>query len=103
KAYYSRARARAKGYLEDCIGGFALETVYHAVSSAEKGFDGIVHVFPVTCMPEIVSSQILEKVSLQKRIPIMSLALDEHMEKTGIETRVEAFAELLHGKKHRVN
>ncbi|HOC09038.1 MAG TPA: CoA protein activase [Bacillota bacterium] len=103
KAYYCRAKAFAKGYLEDCIGGFALDTVYHAVSSAETGFDGIVHVFPVTCMPEIVSRQVLEKISLEKKIPIMSLALDEHMERTGVETRVEAFAELLHGKKHNVN
>ncbi|MDD2573062.1 MAG: acyl-CoA dehydratase activase-related protein [Firmicutes bacterium] len=102
KTYYKRAKAYARGYLEDCIGGFALDTVYHAISSADKGFDGIVHIFPVTCMPEIVSSQILQKVSGKKRIPIMSLTIDEHMEKTGIETRVEAFAELLHSKKTRV-
>jgi predicted nucleotide-binding protein (sugar kinase/HSP70/actin superfamily) len=101
KAYYSRAKAFAEGYLEDCIGGFALDTVYHAISFAKKGFDGIVHIFPVTCMPEIVSCQILQKVSRQKKIPIMSLTIDEHNEKTGLETRVEAFAGLLHSKKQR--
>jgi len=28
----------------------------------------------------------------------MSLTVDEHMEKTGLDTRIEAFAELLHSK-----
>lgn len=102
EAYYRRAKASARGYLEDSIGGFALDTVYHAVTFAEKGFDGIVHVFPVTCMPEIVSCQILQKISFQKKIPIMSLTIDEHMERTGVETRIEAFADLLYGKKFRV-
>ena len=92
----------AKGYLEDCI-GVCIGPYNPCGILCEKGFDGIVHVFPVTCMPEIVSRQVLEKISLQKKIPIMSLALDEHMERTGVETRVEAFAELLHGKKHNVN
>ncbi|MGI6703937.1 MAG: acyl-CoA dehydratase activase-related protein [Clostridia bacterium] len=101
RAYYRKAKAYTRGYLEDCIGGFAIDTIYHAISFADKGFDGIVHIFPVTCMPEIVSSQILQKVSAKKRIPIMSLTIDEHMEKTGMETRVEAFAELLHLKKTR--
>ncbi len=99
KVYYGRAKAWAKGYLDNSIGGFALDTVYHAIQSAHAGFDGIIHIFPVTCMPEIVSCQILQKVSRQKKIPIMSLIIDEHMEKTGLETRIEAFAELLHNKK----
>lgn len=99
KAYNRKATILAKDYLKGGIGGFALDTIYHTVSSANRGFDGIVHIFPITCMPEIVSSQILQKVSVGKRIPIMSLTVDEHMEKSGMETRVEAFAELLYNRK----
>jgi predicted nucleotide-binding protein (sugar kinase/HSP70/actin superfamily) len=99
KIYYKKAISSAKGYLEDKIGGFALDTVYHTIACADAGFDGIIHIFPVTCMPEIVSCQILQKVSRQKKIPIMSLTIDEHMEKTGLDTRIEAFAELLHSNK----
>jgi predicted nucleotide-binding protein (sugar kinase/HSP70/actin superfamily) len=98
KEYYRRAENLSRNYLEEGIGGFALDTVYHAIACANAGFDGIVHIFPITCMPEIVSCQVLRKVSGQKKIPIMSLTVDEHMEKTGLDTRIEAFAELLHSK-----
>ncbi len=100
RKYHHRAISSAKGFLEECIGGFALDTVYHALHSADGGYDGVIHIFPVTCTPEIVSCQILQRVSSKKRIPIMSLTIDEHIERTGVETRIEAFSELLYSKKY---
>lgn len=88
----------SKGYLSECIGGFALETVYHSLRFADNGYDGILHVMPVTCIPEIVSKQILSQIARKKNIPVMSITVDEHNDKTGIETRLEAFAEILHLK-----
>lgn len=99
--FYRRARTFAGGFLKDSIGGFALDTVYHAAHSAVEGYDGVIHIFPITCMPEIVSCQILRRVSNKKRIPIMSLTIDEHIERIGMETRIEAFAELLYNRNHR--
>lgn len=96
---YSQMLEYTKGYLNSSVGGFALETVYNSLKYAEKGFRGIIHIMPMTCMPEIVSRQILQKISRDKNISILSITVDEHEGATGFKTRIEAFAEMLHQKK----
>lgn len=99
---YRHMKELSTDYLGESIGGFALETIYHSLRFADNGYDGILHVMPVTCIPEIVSKQILPKIARKKNIPIMSLTVDEHNDKTGIETRLEAFAEILHAKNRSI-
>ena len=54
---------------------------------------------PFSCMPEIVSQNILTKVSKEENIPVMSLVLDEQTGKAGYQTRIEAFIDLVKRKK----
>ena len=46
-----------------------------AVLAHENGFDGAIQIFPMGCMPEIVSKAILPTISKDKDFPIMSLLL----------------------------
>ena len=94
---YSRRPLRnsASGYLRGFIGGHGLESVAHSVDLAQRDLAGIIHIFPLSCMPEIVAQGILPQVSEDKNIPILSLVVDEHAGETGFQTRLEAFVDLL--------
>ena len=89
----------AKDYMKRAIGGECLETVGDAVYAAKNGIDGIIHIMPFSCMPEIVAQNILPKVSRNEGIPILELVLDEQTGKTGNITRIEAFVDLVKRKK----
>jgi predicted nucleotide-binding protein (sugar kinase/HSP70/actin superfamily) len=85
----------AKPYLAHFVGGHGLETVGAAVKFAQEGFDGIIQIFPLTCMPEIVAAGILPKVQETYKVPIMTLIVDEHTGQAGMQTRLEAFVDLI--------
>ncbi len=91
----------AKDYMKRAIGGECLETVGDTVFAAKNGIDGIIHIMPFSCMPEIVAQNILPKVSRQENIPILELVLDEQTGKAGNITRIEAFADLIKRRKIR--
>jgi len=89
-------RKRAEDYLALEIGGHARECVSKAVLAWREGFDGAIQVFPMGCMPEIVSKAILPTISKDKSLPIMTLIVDEMTGEAGYITRLEAFIDLLH-------
>ncbi len=95
KLHAVRARLAAKQYLKYEVGAYAKETVGEAVLAYERGYDGIIHLLPVGCMPEIVSKSILTSIAKEKDIPIMTLLFDEMTGEAGYLTRIEAFIDLL--------
>ncbi len=80
------------------LGAHAGHTVGHAVEFSENSFDGVIQVYPFTCMPEQSAREILPRVSEKFKKPILSLSFDEHTAKTGMTTRIEAFIETLYEK-----
>lgn len=94
--YNQRSLKRsASGYLSGFIGGHGLESVARSVDLARQDLQGVIHLFPLSCMPEIIAQGILPQVSKDGRIPILSLIVDEHAGETGFQTRLEAFVDLL--------
>ncbi len=87
-----------RGYMNNRVGGNGMETIYNALKYADMGYDGILHIMPITCMPEIVSRQVLAKISREKKISVMHITVDEHNDRTLLETRLEAFVEILSQK-----
>ncbi len=85
----------AHPYLRFPSGGESMESVGKTVLFAKKGVDGIIHIFPFTCMPELVAQTILTRVQRDLDIPILTLIFDEHTTQGGIDTRLEAFIDLL--------
>lgn len=92
----------AKDYLSLMIGGHARECVGEAVLAHEEGFDGAIQIFPMGCMPEIVSKAILPTISKDKDFPILTLVVDEMTGEAGYVTRIEAFMDLLERRKQNV-
>ena len=89
---YARA---AKPYVKTDIGGHTQETIGHTVLHARQGYDGIIQIYPLGCMPEIVAQAMLPTVSREQDIPVLTLIIDEMTGEAGYMTRVEAFVDLL--------
>ena len=101
ESHRERCVRYAKDYMKRAIGGECLETVGDTVYAAKNNIDGIIHIMPFSCMPEIVAQNILPKVSKNENIPILELVLDEQTGKAGNITRIEAFVDLVMRKKLR--
>ena len=89
-------------FLPLCIGGHARECVGEAVLASREGFDGAIQIFPMGCMPEIVSKAILPTISREKKLPVLSLIVDEMTGEAGYMTRIEAFIDLLERRREHV-
>lgn len=85
----------ARPYLGAMIGGHARETLGHTILYSKKGYDGVIQIFPFSCMPEIVAESILPVIEKDYDIPVLTLIIDEMTGEAGYMTRVEAFIDLL--------
>lgn len=88
----------ANPYLDSHVGGHGLESVAHGIEAGVNRMDGIIQLAPFTCMPEIIAMTALSTISKDFSIPTLHLIIDEHSGEAGIQTRLEAFIDLL---KHR--
>jgi predicted nucleotide-binding protein (sugar kinase/HSP70/actin superfamily) len=91
----------ARPYLRFHSGGESTESVGKTILFAKNGVDGVIHIFPFTCMPELVAQTILTKVQKDLDIPILTVIIDEHTAVGGVETRLEAFIDLLERRRRR--
>ena len=82
----------AQPYLKRDVGGHGFESVGEKVRRAND-YDGIIHLMPFTCMPEVIAQNIMPFT--KESIPVLTIACDEQMGKAGRQTRVEAFIDLL--------
>lgn len=89
----------AERYIPLSVGGHGQESVGEAVLAKKRGMDGVIHLFPFTCMPEIIAQNILVKVSKDLDIPVLSLMISEQTGVAGFTTRLEAFCDLLEGRR----
>lgn len=99
ETHLERAFRMAKPYLMRDIGGDALESVSDVAYANERGVDGIIHISPFTCMPEIMSQNIFPTMREDCEIPILTLIMDEQSGRAGYITRLEAFVDLMKRRK----
>lgn len=91
----------ARPYLNYGVGGHGLETVGNTVHFARLNYDGIIQIGPLTCMPEIVAQSILPSISQKEDIPCMTLWFDELSGTAGLNTRLEAFVDMIQRQKQK--
>lgn len=102
ETHLQRAFRMAKPYLMRDIGGDSLECVSDVAYADERGIDGIIHISPFTCMPEIMSQNIFPAMRENCDIPILPLIMDEQTGKAGYLTRLEAFVDLMRRRKRKL-
>ncbi|MGN0659048.1 MAG: hypothetical protein ACI4LA_05525 [Emergencia sp.] len=84
------------------MGPTSTANIWCARDYAERGFDGIIHVKSAGCTPEIDIMPILENIGASARIPILYLTYDSQTSDTGLQTRLEAFYDMIAMRKERL-
>lgn len=80
-------------------GGHHLANIGWIEEFAKRGYDGIIHLMPFGCLPELVTRSMSHKLSEQFDIPILTMSIDEQNGEANTQTRLEAFVDLCAGRK----
>lgn len=89
------------GYVKYNIGSTANEAVlqaYKMMTDDQNQVDGIIHVKPSACSPEITAMTILQNMSRDLNVPVMYLTFDTETSEAGLHTRLEAFCDMIRMK-----
>lgn len=98
-----QARKNSGCYLRHTVGANGVHSVSQSLSYAKKGYDGIIHMKSFGCIPELNATPALMNLSRDWNIPILDLSFDTHTSETGVQTRLEAFSDMIHMKKEEKN
>lgn len=93
--YYNYIVRQASQYLGHYVGGHGIASIGQYIALSKQGFDGVVHIYPFGCMPEVVVKNIFSRAVRDYKTPLISLAFDEQTGIAGVVTRLEAFVDLL--------
>lgn len=90
------------GYLNHCVGANGVDSVSQSLRYAREQYDGIIHLKSFGCVPELNVMNALMNLSREQDIPILHLSFDSQTSETGVQTRLEAFADMIRMRKERV-
>lgn len=94
-------RAGISDYVRYDMGPTSSMTIAAALRYAQEGFDGVVHLKSAGCTPEVDCIPVLQQVSRDTGLPILYLSYDSQTSDTGLDTRLEAFYDMLAMKKEK--
>lgn len=92
----------AAPYLRYELGAHGTNSVAESLTLMKQGFDGIIHIKPFGCLPEINAMPILSKVSQDYHCPVVYFSFDSQTSENGIKTRLEAFYDMLVFKRKKL-
>lgn len=95
--------AKARRFVKMNLGGHDMENIGWMVDFKERDFDGVIHLMPFGCLPELVTQSAIPSISQALDMPILSLSLDEQMGTVNNQTRLEAYTDLLKNARHAKN
>ena len=92
----------AEPYLRYHIGADGTESVAMTNKLRTEGFDGVLHLKPFGCMPEVNAMSALQRLSREHTFPILFISFDAQTSETGLATRLDAFCDMLRMRKRRL-
>ena len=92
-------RPKIQEYVDNNMGANTTWTLNAALGYAKQGFDGIIHVKSFGCTPETDAVPVLQNISQDYHIPVLYLSYDTQTSDTGLDTRLEAFCDMLERKR----
>jgi len=101
RKHVRKAIADTGPWVEFHLGADATESVAKTWELMNEGFDGMVHVKPFGCMPEVSAMSMLQRISREYTFPILFMSYDAQTAEAGVRTRVEAFCDMLEMRKRR--
>lgn len=82
-------------YLKSTVGGHGRDAIKEMLDCIKNRFDGVIQLLPFGCLPETTVRPILQKIHQESGIPFLSISLDEQVAEAGIDTRLEAFGDVV--------
>jgi len=89
----------ARPYLNYDVGAECNFSVAEAIQAREEGYDGVVHVYPFSCMPETNAAAVLSAVGEDLNIPVLPVVIDRQDMGLRIDTQLEAFVDVMRWRK----
>ena len=86
---------KSKNYIKYNLGADASLSVFNSLKAAKEKYDGIIHMKSFGCIPEINAINIMKRISNEYGIPLMELSFDAEDNEVGIDTRLEAFYDMI--------
>ena len=101
--HYSAPKRRKviRDYVKYDMGVTTTSNVGFALQCAKRGFDGVIHLKSFGCTPEIDAMPVLRNICSDYDVPILFFSFDCQNADTGIETRLEAFYDMIRMKKEK--
>lgn len=93
------AKREAKELLTEEIGGHGFHSIYNTIWYAKLGFDGVIHLLPLSCMPESTVEVLVDQVAQKYGVALYRFPIDENNFEQGFMTRLETFVSMLKRKK----
>jgi predicted nucleotide-binding protein (sugar kinase/HSP70/actin superfamily) len=90
-------------YVRYHLGADGTESVSMTYQLMQKGFDGVLHLKPFGCMPEVNAMAALQRLSREHTFPVLFISYDAQTSETGLRTRLDAFCDMLRMRKQRPN
>ena len=90
-----KMQKKVKKYCKYRLGADGLDNIYRTLYLSKKNYDGIIHIKPFGCTPEITAIPIIQKICEEKEMPIIFFSYDAETSTEGINTRLEAFEDLI--------
>jgi predicted nucleotide-binding protein (sugar kinase/HSP70/actin superfamily) len=87
--------AAARPWLQYDVGGECNFSVAEALHAAAHGCDGVVHVYPFSCMPENNAAAVLSALRNELGVPVLPVVVDRQDMDLRIDTQLEAFVDVL--------
>ncbi|MBC8530271.1 hypothetical protein [Gehongia tenuis] len=94
---------KARRYTPLNAGGHDMENIGWMMEYKERRMDGVVHLMPFGCLPELITQSLIPDITRDLDLPILSMSIDEQTGSVNNQTRLEAFADLIAQKKRVKN
>ena len=94
-------KEKCRGYLNDALSTSEVFSCAHALEFIEEGYDGLLHIYAFGCMPQTSVKPILQRVAQDAGVPLLSLSIGDRFAEEGLESRLEAFTDLLEARKNK--
>lgn len=89
----------AKKLLTQELGGHGFESIVNSIFYGKNGYDGLIHLMPLSCSPEATVERLVDYVAEKYQIPLYRFPIDESAFEVGFDTRLSTFCSMLKRRK----
>lgn len=97
----NKFKKQAESYFNGKAGGHIVENVASLLDLIDRKVNGITHILPLSCSPEILGECVINKICQDNKIPLLRIPVDENNSEANLSTRLETFIELIKVKNEK--